>query len=87
MRRYKKAVASCGEYQSNGQTKKRYQNVGTLFERDDGSLCLKLDAVPVGPEFEGWINFFDFDEKRQQRNDNSQQQRGPEQLDDEEIPF
>jgi hypothetical protein len=63
MKRIKKAVASVGKYTNrDGQEKTRYHNVGTLFKREDGSVCLKLDAVPVGPDFEGWINFYDLEE-------------------------
>lgn len=54
------AVATIGEYKDkNGETKKRYINVGTVFENDKGQLSLKLDAVPVGQEWSGWISFFD----------------------------
>lgn len=40
-----------------GNEKTRFINVGKLFTRDDGSLTLKLDSVPVG--FNGWINFYE----------------------------
>lgn len=52
------AVATIGEYTDrNGATKKRYLNVGSVFESDKG-LSLKLDAVPIGGEWSGWISFF-----------------------------
>lgn len=54
------AVATIGKYTDrNGQEKKRYINVGTVFEDDQGRLSLKLDAVPVGQEWSGWISFFE----------------------------
>ena len=31
-----------GEYQSNGETKGKYQTVGTMFEGDDGKYFLTL---------------------------------------------
>lgn len=40
-----------------GNEKTRYVNVGALLQRDDGSMTLKLEAVPVG--FNGWINFYE----------------------------
>jgi hypothetical protein len=40
-----------------GNEKTRYVNVGVLFTRDDGSLTMKLESVPVG--FNGWINFYE----------------------------
>ena len=41
----------------DGNEKTRYVNVGVLFARDDGSLTMKLEAIPVG--FNGWINFYE----------------------------
>lgn len=41
----------------DGNEKTRYVNVGALLQRDDGSMALKLEAVPVG--FNGWINFYE----------------------------
>lgn len=63
------AVATIGEYKDrNGETKKRYVNVGSVFENDKGNLSLKLDAVPVGQEWSGWISFFEPKERDGQRN-------------------
>ena len=39
-----------------GNEKTRFVNVGALFTRDDGSMTLKLESIPVG--FSGWINFY-----------------------------
>ena len=54
------AVASVGEYEDrNGQKKKRYVNVGAVFESDDGKyMSLKLESIPVGPNWSGWVSFF-----------------------------
>lgn len=62
MKTTKRVVAVTGTYEQNGQTKKRYTNVGTLFTREDGSLSLKMDAVPVAP-WDGWLAFYDFNKK------------------------
>jgi len=54
------AVATIGKYTDRqGNEKKRYLNVGTVFEDDQGRLSLKLDAIPVGQEWSGWISFFE----------------------------
>ena len=47
-----------GEKYTNGQgeEKTRYSNIGVVFERDDGSLSLKLESIPVN--FSGWVNFY-----------------------------
>lgn len=49
-----------GEYQDrNGQTKGRWQRIGTVFRHDDGGTSIKLDCVPLGlPEWDGWVNVF-----------------------------
>jgi hypothetical protein len=55
------AVASVGEYtDKQGQTKKRYVNIGAVFESDDGKyMSLKLESIPVGPNWSGWVSFFE----------------------------
>lgn len=64
MRAIRNAVAAVGKYQDRqGQEKTRYLRVGKLFKREDDTLCLKLDSVPVGPDFEGWINFYEIEER------------------------
>ncbi len=62
MKAIKKAVVVTGQYKDRqtGADKKSYGTIGKLLERDDGSLCLKLDLMP-GPDFDGWINFYDQD--------------------------
>jgi len=51
------AVITTGEYtDQQGNQKKRYMNIGTLFVYNDGGMSLKLDAVPVG---NGNISFYD----------------------------
>ncbi len=53
------AVAMVGEYKNSaGETKKRYMNVGAVFENDKGELSLKLEAIPVGPNWSGWVSFY-----------------------------
>ena len=83
----------------DGNEKTRFVNVGAVFERDDGTLCAKLESIPVG--FTGWLNLFEpRDEQRQQRpQDRSTQldQRGSQPytgkpresapVDDDDIPF
>ena len=65
MRKLYDMTAVTGEYQSGGQTKKRYQNIGAVFEREDGSMCAKIENIPVGPGWNGWINFFEPRERNQ----------------------
>jgi len=54
------AVATVGEYTNKaGETKKRYMNVGVVFENDKGQLSLKLDALPLNREWSGFISFYE----------------------------
>jgi hypothetical protein len=65
MKQFKKVVASNGKYtDSQGNEKNRYITVGKAFLRDDKSVTIKIDAMPVGPEFNGWLNLYDLDEDR-----------------------
>ena len=67
MKAYKKIVAITGEYtNAQGEKKKRYATVGTLFE-DGNKLSIKLDCVPVGPDFSGWLNCYDLDDGKKQQ--------------------
>ena len=67
MKQFKKVVASNGKYtDANGNEKNRYITVGKAFLRDDKSVTIKIDAMPVGPDFNGWLNLYDLDEDRQQ---------------------
>ncbi len=60
----KDAVVTTGKYTNNaGEEKSSYMTIGKLFRRDNDTLCMKLDSVPVGSEFSGWINFYDRKER------------------------
>ena len=53
------AVATIGKYtDKQGNEKKRYMTVGKVFESEGGGLSLKLDALPVVPEWSGWLSFY-----------------------------
>jgi hypothetical protein len=63
MKRIKRIVATVGEYTDReGKTKKQYANIGTLFERDDGSQAIKLESVPIG--WNGWASFYELEQKK-----------------------
>jgi hypothetical protein len=76
------AVATVGTYKDrNGNEKKRYINVGSVFTDDDGRQSLKLDSVPVGPEWSGWVSFYE--PKERESSDN----RGRSSGHDDDIAF
>ena len=92
MRKKYDAVATIGEYTTKaGEKKKRYLTVGSVFVDDTGRLSLKLDGLPVGPEWSGWISFYEPMERPEQQDAPRRREaakpvpvRGDE---DEEIPF
>lgn len=43
VKKIKDIAVKTGEYQSEGQTKGRYQNVGALMKSDDGSVFILLE--------------------------------------------
>lgn len=48
-------IATVGEYRNQyGETKKKYQRCGVVFQGERG-LSLKLEALPVGNEWNGWL--------------------------------
>jgi hypothetical protein len=68
MKQFKKVVATNGKYtDAQGNEKNRYFTVGRAFLREDKSITIKIDAMPVGPDFSGWLNLYDLDEDRQQQ--------------------
>ena len=50
-------VATTGTYKDrDGSEKKRYSTVGSLFQdAETGRLSIKLDTVPVSPDWSGWL--------------------------------
>lgn len=86
MKQFKKVVATVGKYtDANGQEKNRYVTVGKAFIRDDKSVSIKVDAMPVGPEFSGWLNLYDLDEDRQAVASTAPKQAAP--ASDNDLPF
>jgi len=60
LKKIKNITVTTGEYKADdGGIKKRYQNIGSVFEREDGSQCLKLDSIPIHVDWDGWANFYD----------------------------
>lgn len=86
MKPYRRAVAVTGSYTDrHGNEKKRYANVGTLFQYDDGGFALKLDSVPVGDGWNGFISFYEIEAKDDQNG--GRQSREPDPSFDDSIPF
>jgi hypothetical protein len=57
MRKYADLLASVGEFEdSDGRKAKRWTRVGVMM-RDDrsGAWSIKIDCIPVGPHWSGWL--------------------------------
>lgn len=88
MRKTHDAVYAGEKYTDrDGNEKTRYVNVGALFTRDDGSMTLKLESIPVN--FNGWINFYaPKDQASDRRPQRPQRQSAPaDDFADDIIPF
>lgn len=82
----KDAVAAVGSYTDRqGNEKKRFVRVGTLFQYDDGGMALKIDSLPVGEGWNGFVSFFDRKDNTERGRSDSMAGSGRD-LDD-EIPF
>ena len=63
------ATIVTGQYQDNqGQNKKSYLTIGTLFIYQDGGMSLKLDAMPTNGQN---INFYPRKAKEQHQPNNN----------------
>lgn len=83
-------VAVTGKYTDrNGQEKSRYMNCGAVFENDRGQLSIKLEGLPVGTEWNGWLSLFEPRDRQQQPSRHEQEKANGYQSDDSsgDIPF
>lgn len=85
-------VATIGTYTTpDGEEKKRYQNCGMATTNDKGQISIKLNATPVAPEWNGWLNLYSIENDNQsspprQQQPPRQQPQQNFQVDD-DIPF
>lgn len=71
-------TATIGEYKNTqGETKKRYQRCGTVFENEKGQLSVKLDCVPVSKEWSGFFSCFEPKEQGRDRTASEARTRTP----------
>jgi hypothetical protein len=57
-----------GTYTVEGVEKTRWLTVGGLI-KDDHKLKIKLDAMPISAEWDGWIQAFEVEDKPQANSD------------------
>jgi hypothetical protein len=101
MRKVADLTATVGEYTNKaGEKKKRYVRVGVVFEDDQGRRSHKIDAVPVSPEWSGWLSEYPVDDRShrqpQERSNSAndffnkskpQQEQLAAQPEDDDVPF
>jgi hypothetical protein len=65
MKKFKNIVIVASTYKNReGQEKKRYQTIGSVFLDDNDNLKIKIDAVPMlEGGWNGWANCYDLEEK------------------------
>jgi hypothetical protein len=83
-KKYDATVAGEKYQNKQGEEKTRYIPVGAVFERPDGSMCMKLESIPVN--FNGWINFYEPKFKDAKDAAKNAPSRTPQDFTD-EIPF
>lgn len=72
------------KYESRGETKTHWINIGEAVEWSDGGISLDLHSVPVGNWWDGKAKLFERKPKDQKQNRGAP--RGNQERDD-EIPF
>lgn len=57
MKRVFEIVATVGRWKdpATGKTNKRTVAVGAVYESTGGKLVLRIDAIPVAPDWSGWL--------------------------------
>jgi len=84
-------VATVGTYKKDGEEKKRYANCGSAFTDDQGRISIKLDTIPVSPDWSGFLSLYPVENNRQhpQAERPRQQQRTQSQppMENDDIPF
>lgn len=65
MKKFKNIVVVTGTYKNrDGQEKKRYQTIGSVFLDNEQNLKIKIDNIPlVEGGWSGWANCYDLEEK------------------------
>jgi hypothetical protein len=76
-------IAAVGEYtNAQGQTKKRFVKVGSAWDKGQQGFSIKLDTIPAGNDWDGWLTA----RVPLERQDKPRQaQQAP--MDDDSIPF
>ena len=74
-----KIVATVGKYtdRQTGEEKKRYLQCGVAFTDEQGRISLKIDAMPVTPDWSGFLSLYPLDDDRRNNDAPARQQPPP----------
>lgn len=77
-------VATIGKFKdrATGDEKKRYLNVGTLFTDEQDRLTIKIEAMPIGLEWSGWLSCYPVERNNQRDRDHAYRTQQPPPRDD-----
>lgn len=75
-----KDIVTKRTYQSNGEEKAKWFNVGTLKETDDGKMFIDLNMFPN-------TDFYVFDQKERNQSSETPKQSNSNDIDVSNIPF
>jgi hypothetical protein len=92
MKKIKDLAVKTGSYEKNGETKNKYENIGSIMQTDDGGkfMFLKRSFNPAGVPFKDGstdIIVSMFDPKPRDGESVTEPESAPNQLSDENIPF
>jgi hypothetical protein len=83
----KNLVASNGTYRNAaGEEKSRWLTVGSMFQ-DGNKTTIKIDSIPAGNLWNGWLSIVDLPEGDGQPRQGQQRQAKNNQMDDSFPPF
>jgi len=88
MKKVYDAVATTGKYTDReGKEKNRYLTVGAVFVNERNQYSLKLEALPLGAEFSGWINFYEPKQRGEPKPEKPAAATANDDFQDTDIPF
>lgn len=81
MKRRFEVIATVGKFTDpdTGKPAKRTVAVGAIFESSGGKLVLRIDAVPVAPDWSGWMQLRPLTPENRQRGKSAEIELTPEQ--------
>jgi hypothetical protein len=73
------AIATLGSYtdKATGKKVKRFHTCGTVFESPGGKLFMRIDALPVSPDWSGFLSFREISRSSTAEPEEAEDEPGP----------